>query len=229
VERLWHAVAAIARVAIWCGGVMLFLAAGIVTAEVAMRKIVPTIIDGAIWVAALSAQSGFAATLENWKAGLRSYMFSGSDEISGYLFAVGTTWSMAHVLMMRGHVRIDALYGRMGARTRAICDLVALLMLGIFLTALVDRAWQVAWTSYVEHIRSNTGLRIWLAWPQFAWFAGILLFFMALVLAVLRTSLALLRREYTRVSEIAGVPSQDEEIESELKGLGIEIPDGSRT
>src|SRR5262249_15614792 len=166
-ESLWNGVAIIARFAIWCGGAMLFAAAGIVTAEVALRKIIPSILDGAIWIATLSWPSvllgGLAATLETWKVGLRAYMFSGSDEISGYLFAVGTTWSMAHVLMARGHVRIDALYGSFSHRFRAICDLLSLLTLGIFLAAVIDRAWDVAWTSYTEHIRSNTGLRIWLA------------------------------------------------------------------
>jgi TRAP-type mannitol/chloroaromatic compound transport system permease small subunit len=227
-ELLWNGVAAIARLAIWCGGAMLFAAAGIVTAEVTLRKIIPSILDGAAWIATLSWLSvllgGLAATLETWKVGLRTYMFSGSDEISGYLFAVGTTWSMAHVLMARGHVRIDALYGHFGPRFRAFCDLLSLLMLGIFLAALIDRAWDVAWTSYTEHIRSNTGLRIWLAWPQFGWFGGIALFFIALVLVVLRTLALMLRGDLGAVAQIAGIPSQDEEIETELKGLGLETP-----
>ena len=46
------------------------------------------------------------------------------------LFAVGTSWSMAHVLVTRGHVRIDALYGRFGPRVRALLDIFALLVLG---------------------------------------------------------------------------------------------------
>jgi len=231
-ESLWNGVAIIARFAIWCGGAMLFAAAGIVTAEVALRKIIPSILDGAIWIATLSWPSvllgGLAATLETWKVGLRAYMFSGSDEISGYLFAVGTTWSMAHVLMARGHVRIDALYGSFSPRFRAICDLLSLLTLGIFLAAVIDRAWDVAWTSYTENIRSNTGLRIWLAWPQFGWFGGIALFFVALVLAVLRTLPPLFRGDFAAVAQIAGVPSQGEEIKSELEGLGIETPQGVR-
>jgi TRAP-type mannitol/chloroaromatic compound transport system permease small subunit len=195
-EFLWKAIAAIARVAIWCGGAMLFLAAGIVTAEVLLRKGV-----------------GFLFGV--------NFVFSGSDEISAYLFAVGTSWAMAHVLVTRGHVRIDALYGGFGRRTRCLLDIFALLVLGVFVAALVERSWDVAFTSYVEVIRSNSPNRLPLAWAQLPWFGGIALFFVALVLAVLRATLALLRGDYAAAAAIAGAATQDEEIESELSGLGI--------
>lgn len=195
-QKLWNAVAAIARVAIGLGGVMLFAAAIIVTAEVLLRK-------------GLGAVFGF------------SYVFSGSDEISSYLFAVGTSWSMAHVLMTRGHVRIDALYGRFSPRVRAALDIFALLALGLFLAALLERSWNVASTSYVEAIRSNTPLRVPLAWAQLPWFGGIALFALALVLALVRSLVAFLRGNYAGVSTVAGATTQDEEIESELEGLGV--------
>jgi ABC-type sulfate transport system permease subunit len=51
--------------------------------------------------------------------------FSGSDEIGAYLFAIGTSWSMAFVLVTRGHVRIDALYGSFSPFVRAILDFAA--------------------------------------------------------------------------------------------------------
>jgi TRAP-type C4-dicarboxylate transport system permease small subunit len=195
-EKLWNVVAAIARVAIWAGGAMLFVAAGIVTAEVLLRK-------------GLGAIFGTGIT------------FSGSDEISAYLFAVGTSWAMAHVLVTRGHVRIDALYGGFSPKLRAYCDVFALLVMGLFLFALLERAWDVAFTSLSENIRSNTPLRIPLAWAQIPWFAGLALFGLALVLAVLRSLLAIGRGDYAAVSALAGASSQDEEIETELEGLGL--------
>lgn len=195
-ERAWSAVSTIARFAIWCGGAMLFIAAGVVTAEVLLRKGLGYLVG-------------------------TNFVFSGSDEISAYLFAVGTSWSMAHVLITRGHVRIDALYGMFGPRARAWLDLVALLLLGLFVAVLLERAWNVASTSLFEHIRSNTPLRIPLAVPQLMWFAGIALFFAALVLAFLRALLALLRGDLALAAATAGAASQDEEIEGELKGLGL--------
>lgn len=195
-DKIWNAVAAIARVALWLGGIMLFAAAGIVTAEVLLRK-------------GLGALAG------------TGYTFSGSDEISAYLFAVGTSWSLAHVLVTRGHVRIDALYGGFTPKLRAYCDVFALLVLGLFLFVLLERAWDIAFTSWSENIRSNTPLRIPLAWAQMPWFAGLALFGLVLVLAVLRSLGAIARGDYAAVTAIAGASTQDEEIESELKGLGI--------
>jgi TRAP-type mannitol/chloroaromatic compound transport system permease small subunit len=196
-SMLWTAVAALARVAVWLGGAMIFAAAALVTAEVLLRKGLGALVG-----------SGF--------------VFSGSDEISSFLFAVGTSWSMAYVLVTRGHVRIDALYTHFEPRTRALLDLFALLVLGIFVAALVERSWDVAYTSYSEEIRSNSPQRLPLAWAQLPWFAGIALFFLALVLAFLRTALSLLRGDYATAAAVAGAITQDEEIESELEGLGLQ-------
>jgi TRAP-type C4-dicarboxylate transport system permease small subunit len=195
-ELAWRGITALARVAIWIGGAMLFAAAAIVSAEVVLRKGLGTL---------------FGST----------FVFSGSDEISSYLFAVGTSLSMAYVLVTRGHVRIDALYGVFSRRTRIVLDLLALIVLGIFLAALLERAWDLALTSYTEQIRSNTPLRIPLAWAQLPWFFGFALFGVALVLAVLRTLLALLRGDIATAAATSSAVTQDEEVESELKGLGI--------
>lgn len=175
---------------------MLLSAALIVSAEVLLRKGLGTLVGS-------------------------SFVFSGSDEISAYLFAVGTSWSMAYALVTRGHVRIDALYGYFSRRNRVLLDLLALIVLGIFVAALVERAWNVASTSYVEEIRSNTPLRLPLAWAQIPWFGGIVLFAVALVLAALRSLTALLRGDFAVAAATAGAVTQHEEVESELEGLGI--------
>jgi TRAP-type C4-dicarboxylate transport system permease small subunit len=123
-------------------------------------------------------------------------------------------------------VRIDALYQHLGRRTRVLLDLLALIVLGIFVAALLERAWDVASTSAVEQIRSNTPLRIPLAWAQVPWFGGIALFALVLVLAVLRTLLALARGDYATAAATSSAVTQHEEVETELEGLGI---DAART
>ena len=75
---LWTGVVMLARVGVWCGGAMMFAAAAIVTAEVLLRK-------------------GLGAIMGT------GFVFSGSDEIASFLFAVGTSWSLAYVLITRGH------------------------------------------------------------------------------------------------------------------------------
>lgn len=155
---------------------------------------------------------------------LLAFTFSGSDEIAAYLFAVGTSWSMAHVLVTRGHVRIDVLYGVLGPRGKAAFDLVAIVGLAVLVTAIVDRAGQIFLDNLASASRSNTPLRIPLAWPQGPWFAGFVLFLAATVLAFLRSARALIRGDLAGVSRTIGVPSQDEEVKSELGALGIGTP-----
>ena len=195
-DLLWGGVVVLARAGVWCGGAMMFAAAAIVTVEVLLRK-------------GLGLLFG---------TGL---VFSGSDEISSFLFAVGTSWSLAYVLVMRGHVRIDVLYRWFSSRTRVVLDLLALLVLGVFAFALLERSWDVASTSFVQEIRTNSPLRLPLAWAQIPWFGGIALFFLTLVLAFVRSAAALLRGDYAAAATVAGAASTDEEIQSELEGLGI--------
>ncbi len=203
---------------------MLFIAALIVTAEVIVRKAIPDLVNLVTWIF-----PGLAAAGNGVKVWVRDTLtFSGSDEISGYLFAVGMSWSLAYVLISRGHVRIDALYGGFSPKLRAWLDLLALIMLAVFIGALVERAFNVASISFMETNRSNTNLRIPLAWAQIPWFLGILLFFVTTVVAIIKTVSQLLSGNYSGVNAIAGASSQDEEIEGELKGLGIETPHGGK-
>lgn len=227
-EAMWNGLTRLARVAILAGFALLLIAAFIVTAEVLVRKAIPLGIDIYKWAVALFGGNGNAAG-EGFRIFARDRMtFSGSDEISGYLFAVGTSWSLAHVLITRGHVRIDALYGGLSPAVRAWLDLVALILLAVFIGALVERAVHVSMTNYFEYNRSNTQLRIPLSWSQIPWMLGIVLFFVTCIVAILQVIGALFRGDYATVNKIAGAASQDEEIAGELAGLGIEMPHGGK-
>ena len=141
--------------------------------------------------------------------------------MAAYLFAVGTTWSLAYALVTRGHVRIDALYGRLPLRVRAAFDILALLTLGIVAFTLLDSGFDLVQANFVEGNRANTPLRTPLALAQIPWLFGLGLFFFSIVIAMLRTLLAIRRGDYITANQTAGVVSQDEEIESELAALGI--------
>ena len=189
-DKVWNATAIVSRVFAGLGGVLLLVAAVLVSAEVISRK-------------------------------LLTVVYSGSDELAAYLFAVGTTWSLAHVLVTRGHVRIDALYGHLSVRNRAILDIVALFMLGVFTLAMLDRSFDLVHSNFVEWNRSNTPLRTPLSLPQMPWVFGLALFMFSICVALARASIALARGDYVTLRQTAGVASQDEEIESELASLGI--------
>ncbi|WP_421998635.1 TRAP transporter small permease subunit [Reyranella sp.] len=157
---------------------------------------------------------------------LFTVVYSGSDEMAAYLFAVGTTWSLAWVLVTRGHVRIDALYRYLPLRLRGWLDVLALLMLGILAAAMLDRGFDLTHANFIEWNRSNTPLRTPLSLPQMPWLFGLGLFAFSILVALVRTVLALLRGDYRVASATAGVTSQDEEIEAELASLGIARSDG---
>ena len=189
-ESVWNLTAKVSRAFACLGGVLLLLAAILVSVEVVSRK-------------------------------LFTMVYSGSDELAAYLFAVGTTWSLAHVLVTRGHVRIDALYRHLPLRARAALDIVALLMLGILALAMLDCGFDLTWSNYVEWNRSNTPLRTPLSLPQMPWLFGLVLFAVSIAVALARSLAALGRGDYHTANQTAGVASQDEEIESELASLGI--------
>ncbi|MCA0250555.1 MAG: TRAP transporter small permease [Proteobacteria bacterium] len=168
--------------------------------------------------------ASIVVTVEVVSRKLLAFAFSGSDEIAAYLFAVGTSWSLAHVLVTRGHVRIDVLYGALGARSKAAFDLVAIVGLAVLVVAIFDSAGKIFLDNLASETRSNTPLRIPLAWPQAPWFAGFALFLIATLLAFLRSVRALVRGDLATVSATIGVPSQDEEVKGELGALGIDTP-----
>ncbi len=189
-EAIWNATTKLARLFACLGGILLLVAACMVSTEVVSRKILTVV-------------------------------YSGSDELAAYLFAVGTTWSLAFALVTRGHVRIDALYGHLPLRVGAAFDILALVTLGIVAFALLDSGFDLVHANFVEGNRANTPLRTPLAVPQIPWLFGLGLFFFSIVVALLRTLVALRRGDYVTANQTAGVVSQDEEIESELAALGI--------
>jgi len=98
--------------------------------------------------------------------------FGGTDEISGYVMAIATSWGMAFTLLELGHVRIDILRGRAGQRGRALFDLFAMLMLTGTVTLIAWKCWPVLARSLDNGSRANTPLETPLAWVQAPWFAG---------------------------------------------------------
>lgn len=171
----------------------------------------------AIWAG--GAMMLFAACMVTVDVLLRRFFgrtVGGADEISGYLFAIATSWALAYVLLHRGNVRIDALYLLLPRRVCAFLDLLALLVLGAFMVVLAHHAIELLMTTIHLGARSTTPLRVPLIWPQGFWFAGLVLFLIAYALVLVTTVAALIRGEYEGVRRVAGAPSLDEEIKEEL-------------
>lgn len=191
-------------------------------------SLVDRIARWAVWIG--GALMLFAAILVTFDVLMRRFFgftVGGSDEISGYLFAVATSWSFAFVLLRRGNVRIDALYLLLPRRVCALLDVLALLALGIFMGFLTERAFAVVTTTIDMGAHSVTPLRTPLVVPQGFWLGGLLLFQVAFVLVFLQAVVALLRGDNATVRRVAGVPSLDEEVVDEWRS-GARLRRGPR-
>lgn len=108
----------------------------------------------------------------------RLFQFSSqaTDEISAFVLAVGSAWAFAHALATGGHVQVDVALSRLPKRAREWLNLVALIVLNLFLGLLVWRAWALVVTSYVFRAQSHSVYHFPLVWPQSLWAAGCTVF-----------------------------------------------------
>ena len=128
--------------------------------------------------------------------------FGGTDEISGYVMAIATSWGMAYALSELGHVRIDILRARAGNRGRAVFDLFAMLVMAATITLIAVRCWPVLERSLANSSRANTPLETPLALVQAPWMAGWIWFALASWITFL-AALALVARKDFAASEAA--------------------------
>ena len=140
----------------------------------------------------------------------------GSDELSGYAFAIGTAWAFAYTLLQRANVRVDALYVHLPSRARSTLDLLGLLSLGVFVGILTWQAWVVLETSLAFEARSTTPLQTPLWIPQLLWLIGLALFVFSWIPLFLRVLLALLAGDDDTVHRLGGARSLDEDAADEM-------------
>ena len=98
----------------------------------------------------------------------------GVNEITGYVFAITTTWAMPLALWSRANVRIDAFYTHAGLRLRVFFEFLALTSLALFFGYLTFRGGEYMLDSFAADRRSNTSLQTPVAIPQMLWTFGFL-------------------------------------------------------
>jgi TRAP-type C4-dicarboxylate transport system permease small subunit len=144
---------------------------------------------------------------------------SGSDEISGYLFAIATALSLPYALLHRANVRIDAAYTLMPPKLRYALDLFGLALLGIFAAFVTWRAALAVQVTWANDSHAITPLQTPLIVPQSAWLAGWLLLCLCLLLVMVAMIAAGIKGDLDRADRIGGIPSVAEEIEEETAGV----------
>ncbi len=149
-----------------------------------------------------------------------SLSVGGADEVSGYAFAIATSWALAFVLLERANVRVDALYIHLPKPLTALLDLLALLTLGLFVLTLGWFAGKVLEDSLLFATKANTPLGTPLWFPQMLWLLGFGLFAFAWVPLVLRVMLALATGDLTQVRALAGARTLAEDAAAEVAHTG---------
>ena len=148
-----------------------------------------------------------------------SITMSGSDEISGYVFAAGTTWAYSFCLLHRSNVRIDALYNFLPIWSRAVLDAVGLLLLLGYMTYLTNKSIDVFVTSWQRDSVSITTLATPLWIPQLMWVAGLCWFVLTLSFLLVYVIVSLFLRDVVTVQKIAGAMSAEELLDEETHGM----------
>ena len=65
----------------------------------------------AVWIAgSLMLLAAVMVTVDVLARRFLGVTMGGSDEVSGYLFAIATAWAFPYALLVRANVRIDVLY-----------------------------------------------------------------------------------------------------------------------
>lgn len=136
----------------------------------------------------------------------------GTDEISGYVMAIGTAWGMGYALLELSHVRIDFLRSNVSNKWRAMLDLFSMFALASTVSVIAIKCWPVVATTLKNSSSANTPLETPLALVQIPWFGGWIWFaFMAWLTFV--AGMLMVVKGHTEASEkYIGVFPEDESI-----------------
>lgn len=139
----------------------------------------------------------------------------GSDEITGYCFAIGTSLSLAFALFERAHIRIDAAYQFLPVRFRIGFDILGLIAMTAFTALIAYMAWGLVADTLQFNSRSITPLKVPLAIPQIPWLMGWLFAVLAGVLLLITSMVRIFKDGAAAATPLIGIKTVDETIKDE--------------
>ncbi|MFZ4808618.1 MAG: TRAP transporter small permease subunit [Hyphomicrobiaceae bacterium] len=145
----------------------------------------------------------------------------GADELAGYALAIASVWGFSTALLARSHIRIDTVYVRVGARTRAALDVLNLVCLTFFIGLVAWHGWGVLEQSWVSNSHSLSDLQTPLIVPQALWFAGLAFFVVVAVLLLARALLAFGSGDFAAGFALIGSKSAVAEAEEEIRSAEL--------
>ena len=171
---------------------------------------------GAVWVGGGALLlSAVMVTLDVLARKMFGITISGSDEISGYVFAAGTTWAYSYCLFTRANIRIDAFYNVLNLRTKALLDILGLLLLLYYIYLLFTNAWGMFAENWEFNSTAQTTIATPLWIPQNFWNSGLAVFLDCLAFVSTRCLVSLIRGDWQTIHDVAGVKTVAEEIDEE--------------
>ena len=169
-----------------------------------------------VWIGGiLILGSALLVTVEVVLRKVANISLGGADEISGYAFAVATSFGFAFALFERAHIRVDALLGAIPKVLHPYINLMGLLLLTGFALVVVVMVWGMVGDTLDNGSRSITPMRVPLAIPQIPWLLGWMFFVFSGVLIALVAIRQHFRGDEAGVQNLIGVKSLDEQIEDE--------------
>lgn len=184
-----------------------------------LDRLIVAMDTGSLWLARLGGLlillTVGMVTLEVITRSVWGRSLGASTELSGYVLAISASWSFAHALFRKAHIRIDLLYLYLTRTPRAVLDLVALASLGLFCVFVVGAVIGVASHSYAQGSLANTPLLTPLWIPQWLWAGGMLWFSISVAVLLLRVILALVSLQPGQVQRLAGSPTLDDQVEAQ--------------
>jgi TRAP-type mannitol/chloroaromatic compound transport system permease small subunit len=145
----------------------------------------------------------------------------GTTEITGYLLAFGISWSLAHALAERAHIRVDMLLGRMPLALRAWMHGLALAFLVVLAFFFAWRGWAVVAESWEFGARDTSALSIPLVVPQGLWAIGLTVLLALGAVMLLEVVLLLAGGRAGAVDRLLGPRTAAEETADTLEAVGL--------
>lgn len=171
----------------------------------------------AVWIGGSALMiAAFGVSIDVILRKLFGITLAGSDELSGYVLAIATTWAFAFVLRNKGNVRIDVLYRLMPEKVRLGLDVISFLALGGFLLIMTRSALILVWNTTRDGAISVTPLQTPLAIPQILWVLGFVITLLMWLVIFFRTADSLLKKDWRTSFELIGSDSVEQEIKHEL-------------
>ncbi len=135
-----------------------------------------------------------------------------SFELSGYAFAISTSFGLAYAFFSKAHIRIEVVYNLFPKKARAWVDVLSVLTLAAIALILFYWCAQTVLQNASSGARSNSTLGLLMVIPQSIWLMGLAWFaFVVSAVAVIALARAMLGRVDAITAEL-GVSTLDEEI-----------------